>query len=173
MALTASNSYFFPYLQELGTKESMMGITLTVGTLSEIPVLFFGDRLIKRLKPYGLLVLTVAVTGVRFLLFAACRTSTPILFIQLLNGLTFPAMWVAGVSYANENAPPGLGATAQGVFGAMVMGLGPAVGGFIGGLLIEGVGGRGLYLVFGAAMLVILAVVTLIQKCLPAKPDVN
>ena len=169
VALAATNTYFFPYMEELGAKESMMGFALTVGTLSEIPVLFFGNRLVKRLRPYGLLMLTMVVTAIRFLLFAASGTPTLALFVQLLNGLAFPAMWVAGVSYADEHAPAGMGATAQGIFGATVFGLGNAVGGFTGGLLLESVGGRGLYLVFGVVLLAIVAIVTLVQRRLPAE----
>jgi PPP family 3-phenylpropionic acid transporter len=169
VALAATNTYFFPYMEELGAKESMMGLALTIGTLSEIPVLFFGNRLVKRFKPYGLLMLTMVVTVIRFLLYAASGTPSLALFVQLLNGLTFPAMWVAGVSYAYENAPAGMGTTAQGIFGATVFGLGNAVGGFTGGLLLESVGGRGLYLVFGVVLLAIVAIVTLIQRRLPAE----
>ena len=169
VALAATTTYFFPYMKELGAEESVMGFALTIGTISEIPVFFFGNRLVKRFKPYGLLMLAMVVTIIRLLLLAASGTPNLVLFVQLLNGLTFPAMWVAGVSYAYENAPPGMGTTAQGIFGATVFGLGNAVGGFTGGLLLESVGGRGLYLVFGVVLLAIVAVVTLIQRRLPAE----
>lgn len=171
-ALTALNSYFFPYMKELGASESTMGFAFTVGTFSEIPVLFFGNRLIKRLKSYGLLMWAMLIMGIRLLLVAASGTPVLALFTQLLNGLTFPAIWMAGVSYADESAPAGMRTTAQVLFGAMVFGFGAAVGGFVGGLLLENVGGRGLYLVFGIVVLVVVAVVALLQKRLPAERGV-
>lgn len=168
-AAAAFNNYLFPYLKELGASESTMGLVLMVGVISEIPVLFLGNRLIKRLKSYGLLMLSMVVTSLRMLLFAASGTPSLVLFIQLLNGLTFPAMWVAGVSYANENAPVGMSTTAQGLFSGVVMGFGMAVGGLVGGPLLASVGGRGLYFVFGASVLAIVAVVALVYKRLPAE----
>lgn len=59
--------------------------------------------------------------------------------------------------------------TAQGLFGAVVYGLGMAVGGFAAGPLLTQVGGRGLYLVFGIVVLVLVATATLIQRRLPAE----
>jgi len=169
LGIAAYNNYLFPYLKELGASESTMGLALLVGMISEIPVLFFGNRLIKLLKPYGLLMVSMVVTGLRMILFAASGTPNLILGFQLLNGLTFPTMWVAGVSYADENAPEGMSATVQGLFSAMVLGFGTAVGGFTGGLLLGSMGGRGLYFILGAAVLVIVASVAIIQRRLLAK----
>ena len=92
LAMAAYNNYLYPYMKELGANESTMGLALLVGMVSEIPVLFFGNRLIKRLKPYGLLMLSMVVTGLRMLLFATSGTPNLILAFQLLNGLTFPTM---------------------------------------------------------------------------------
>jgi predicted MFS family arabinose efflux permease len=164
IAAAAINNYLFPYLKELGASESAMGISLTIGTLSEIPVLFFGNRLIQRFKPYGLLMLAMVITGMRLIFLATASTPNLVLVSQLLNGLSFPAMWIAGVAYANENAPPGLGATAQGMFGAMVFGFGTAVGGFAGGPLLESLGGHGFYLVYGIVVLVMVAFAVLVAQ---------
>ena len=167
--LAAVNNYLFPYLKELGAGESTMGLALTVGTISEVPILFFANRFLKRLGAQGLLLLSMIITGLRMILFAVAGTPGVVLALQLLNGLTFPAMWVAAVSYADEHAPAGMRATAQGLFGATTMGFGTAVGGFLGGPLLAGLGGRGLYLVYGVVVLLIVALAALLQRRLPAE----
>ncbi len=171
LGLAANNTYFFPYLNELGAAESIMGLALTIGTLSEIPVLYFGNRLLQRFTANGLLLLAMTITGLRLILFAASPTPEMILLLQLLNGLTFPAMWVAGVAYADQNAPPGMRSTAQGLFGAMVFGLGLAVGGFIGGPILENWGGHALYLIFGSIILITVGGAALLQTRWHAVPQ--
>ena len=141
-----------------------MGIALTIATLSELPVFFFAQRLLRRLKAHGLLLLSLGVTGLRMLLYAVFNFPLGVLLVQITQGLTFPAAWVAGVSYADENAPAGLSATSQGLFSAMVMGIGSAAGGFFGGLLLGSIGGRGMYLVLGVAVLLGLGIITLIER---------
>jgi MFS transporter, PPP family, 3-phenylpropionic acid transporter len=167
VALAGVNNYFFPYMKELGAATSIMGIALTIGTITEVPVLFFGHHLLRIFKPYGLFMLAAVVTAVRVLLFAANTSPTLALVIQLLNGFTFPAMWLAGVAWANANAPQGMTATAQGLFGAMTFGFGMAVGGFLGGPLLESLGGRGLYLVFGIIALSTVVVAAVVERSLP------
>jgi len=169
MGFASINNYLLPYMQELKASRTTMGIALAIATLFELPVLFFADRLLKRFKAHGLLVLAMIVTGVRLLLYAALNSPAGVLVVQILNGLSFPAAWVAGVSYADENAPAGMSATAQGLFGAMVSGFGAAAGGFIGGPLLESVGGQGMYLVFGVMVLVSIAFITFIEWRLPVE----
>lgn len=169
LTIAATNNYFFPYMNELGANESTMGLALTIGTVVEIPVLFWGNRLLKLFKSYRLLMLAMVLTGIRFFLFAVSGVPSVVLFVQLLSGLNFPIMWVAGVSYADENAPAGMSTTALGLFTAVVFGFGSAVGGFMGGLLLERIGGRGIFLVYGVIVFIVLAVVTLLSRRLPAK----
>jgi PPP family 3-phenylpropionic acid transporter len=139
-------------------------VVLTVGVLSEIPVLFFGNRLLQRLTANGLLLLAMIVTGLRLVALAMVRTPEAALLLQLINGLTFPAMWIAGVAYADQNAPPGLRSTAQGIFGAMVFGLGLAIGGFVGGPILEQAGGQAVFLVYGVVVLAATLVVIGLQR---------
>lgn len=152
-SLAANVSYFFPYMREIGMAESQMGIALTLGTVAEIPIFFFGDRLLKRIPAFRLLIVALLLTGFRLVLFGVTTTPAIVLFLQLVNGGTFPMLWLAGVSYAEQMAPPGLKSTSQGIFGAMVFGFGNAIGGVAGGNLLASIGGGGLNLVFGIAII--------------------
>jgi len=169
VAFTAINIFLSPYLEELGASRSTMGIALTISTVGELPVLFFANRLLKRFGAYGLFGLGMTMTGLRLLLYAWLNFPAGILIFQLLNGMTFPIVWVAGVSYANENAPEGMKATAQGLLGAMVYGFGAAAGGLAGGLMIESIGGRWMYLIIGSLVLISVAVITLLERAEQAR----
>jgi PPP family 3-phenylpropionic acid transporter len=160
-------SYLYPYMSELGADSRQMGVALTIATLTEIPIFFFGDRLVKRFSAYGLFMMALVLIGIRSLLYAIASTTWVVWIVQIFGGMIFPAMWVAGVSYADKNAPAGLKSTAQGVFGAVTFGFGSAVSGFLGGVMLENLGGRGMFLVFGIIILVGLALVEGIRRILP------
>lgn len=166
-------SYLYPYMSELGADSRQMGVALTIATLSEIPIFFFGDRLVKRFSSYGLFMIALVLIGIRSLIYAVASTTFMVWVVQIFSGMIFPAMWVAGVSYADENAPPGLKSTAQGLFGAVMFGIGSAVSGFVGGILLENLGGRGMFFVFGIVILVGLALVEGIRRILPREEIVQ
>jgi PPP family 3-phenylpropionic acid transporter len=167
-ALSVS-SFLFPYMAEMGASESMMGVASMIATVTELPIFFFGNRLVKRFGSQGLFLIALVMMGIRSLFFAWVSSPIAVLLVQGIGGTIFPAMWLAGVAYADEHAPAGLKSTAQGLFGAVSFGVGSAVGGFIGGLLLENLGGRGMFLVFGLIILGGIAVVEVVKRILPVE----
>jgi PPP family 3-phenylpropionic acid transporter len=167
MGLAAANNYLLPLLKGLGASESEMGIALALGTASEFPILFFGYRLIRRFRADGLLLLTMAITGVRLVCLGAAPSPMWVLILQLFNGFTFAAMWMAGVSYADQNAPAGMSTTVQGLFGAMNFGVGNAVGGFIGGLVLGSLGNAAIFFLIGGLVLLLVGIALLLGWSAP------
>jgi PPP family 3-phenylpropionic acid transporter len=87
------------------------------------------------------------------LAYSLVRAPWLVLIIQLMNGPTFAAAWVAGVALAAELAPEGLGATAQSMFSSTMMGLGGAVGAVAGGWLYENAGAAAMFQFAGALVI--------------------
>lgn len=140
VGLASTNVFLFLYMAHLGASKTLMGIALTSATISELPFFFFTNRLIARWGARGLLIFGMGVYIIRVLLYSVTSSPWIVVLIQLLHGPTFSAIWVAGVSYADEIAPEGLSATAQGIFNATFMGLGGAVGALFAGFLYQSLG---------------------------------
>ncbi len=173
MGMSTVNTYLFPYMEEAGARKSLMGLAAVIATISEIPVFFFSKHLLQRLKSRGLLMLSMAVIGARLLLYFFFAFPAAILLVQIMHGLTFAALWTAGVSYAHENAPTGMAATAQGLFGSVMMGFGSGAGGMLGGLLIDHVGTAGMYGVMGIVVLLGLGMFVLLERLCRPCPQVE
>jgi PPP family 3-phenylpropionic acid transporter len=148
------SNYLFLRLNDLGATKTLMGMALAVATLSELPVFFYSGTLLKRWGARPLLVLSLFVYVFRALLISILPSAWMVLPVQLLHGLTFSITWAAGVSYARQIAPAGLGATAQSLFSSTFFGLGGAVGAFMGGILYQTVGSA---LLFRYIALLVLA----------------
>jgi PPP family 3-phenylpropionic acid transporter len=135
-----------------------MGLTLTAATISEIPIFLYSQRFLKRWSPSFLLAVSIFFTALRAFGYIAISAPWQVLLVSLLHGPTFALMWIAGVAYANKVAPPGLGATAQGVFTGLVMGLGSALGAFTGGFLYDTYGPIATFYFAGGACLIVAAI---------------
>lgn len=155
-ALSVIHNYLFLYLDELGASESWMGLSLTLAMVSELTMFFFSAQMLARWGTRGLLTASLLFLVVRLLGYAATSSAAVVIALQLLHGLTFGAMWVAGVAHADRLAPPGMGATAQGLFSGISMGLGAAFGAFAGGLLYQNFGLVAMFQVSGLSVLAVL-----------------
>jgi MFS transporter, PPP family, 3-phenylpropionic acid transporter len=149
------SNYLFVYLQKIGTNPAWMGWAITISTAMEAPALILGSRLLRNFGTYRLLLLGLACMGIRCALYAAVSVPWEALAIQLLQFVTFPFMLVAGVSYADKHAPPGMGATAQSIFRSAFSGVGYVAGGFFGGVLLQYIGVQKMFLTFGAVIFIV------------------
>lgn len=164
MGLATINNFLLLHMQDLGASQTLMGFTMTTATLSELPMYFYADRLLARWRARGLLVFALLAFVVRAALLSFILQPWWILVIQLLHGATFSSILVSGVSYADQIAPPGMSATAQGLFSSVLMGLGASAGALLGGFLFEALGGAGMYFWMGTLVLFSLGVFLLVER---------
>jgi oligosaccharide:H+ symporter len=164
MALSMNANFLFIFLQDLGADKFTLGLSLTIATLSELPVLFFSSRLLRRWNAQQLLGAALLIVVIRTLAYSFVVVPWLVLLIQLLHGPSFALMWVAGVSYVNKIAPSGLEATAQGLFSGVMLGVGSAIGAFLGGFLYEYVGIVSMFRVASIIALIGVVFMFLVEK---------
>ena len=154
MGLSLVHNYLFLYLANLGASPLMMGLSLSIATVSELFIMYFSDRLLKMWQARGLILFGLLMIVLRLLGYAIAKTPELALVFQLLHGPTFAAIWIAGVAYVAEIAPPGLGNTVQGLFSGTVQGLGSALGALLGGILFRSIGFSAMFMWMGLAVFV-------------------
>lgn len=137
MCLSVVSSYLQLLMKSLGASRTQVGLSQTVATLSEIPMLFFVDRLIKRWGARRVMGAGIAAYALRGFLVSFAKTPEAILLIQALHGTTFALMISAGVTLADEMSPKGLKATGQGLWSATMGGVGVMSGAVLGGWIFE------------------------------------
>jgi PPP family 3-phenylpropionic acid transporter len=164
MALSMISNFLFIFLRNLKADEFLLGLTLTAATLSELPVLYFSERLLRRWNVRQLMKVAMLFFAIRALAYSLIKTPWLALPIQLLHGPTFSLMWFSGVSFADEIAPAGLGATAQGLFSGVMLGIGSAAGAFLGGLLYDHIGLVNMFRVTAMGSLFALGLILLMEK---------
>jgi len=145
MGSATVHNFLFLYLEDLSASRLTMGLSLTVATLSEVVVFFFAEKMLARWGTVRVLALSLAVLALRLLAYSFIHSAGWVLVVQLTHGLTFSALWVAGVAHAKKLAPPGMGATAQGLLTGVYFGVGGAAGAAIGGFLYQTAGPFAMY----------------------------
>jgi PPP family 3-phenylpropionic acid transporter len=125
---------------------------------------FFAERILRRVKGRGLILIALSVYIVRLIIYSFIANPTLILITQLLHGFSLPAIWAASISYVAETAPPGLGATAQGIFQSVLNGLGSATGAYLGGVLLQNYGPSIMFQVYAALLFIALVLFGLLGK---------
>lgn len=140
MGSATIHSFLFLYLADLNASGWTMGLSLSVATVSEVAVFFYAERLLARWGTVRVMAFSLAVLALRLLAYSFINEPAWVLVVQLTHGLTFSAMWVAAVAHAKKLAPPGLGATAQGLLNGVYFGVSGAAGAAVGGFLYQTAG---------------------------------
>ncbi len=161
------NTYLILYMKNLNADETQIGLSLTISTISEVPMYFFAERILRRFKWRGMLLISLPIFIIRLLLYSVVSSPSIILVIQLLHGLTIPTIWAAGISYVAEAAPPGLSTTAQGLFAGVMNGLGIATGAYLGGVIFQNFGPIVMFRSFAGILFIAFMLFWLLEKRIP------
>jgi PPP family 3-phenylpropionic acid transporter len=154
LTTSAAGSFFSIYLDSIGAGEGSIGLGWAVAAMSEIPVMLYSGKIIKRIGAPGLMTVSFVAFALRWLLYSLITSPGWAIALQLLGGVSFATYLVAGVTYVNERAPEGLSTTAQAIFNMVTFGAGWVAGSLVGGYVYES---AGIFWLFRLLALIVVA----------------
>eukprot|EP00928_Gymnodinium_smaydae_P045627 TRINITY_DN3038_c0_g1_i2.p1 TRINITY_DN3038_c0_g1~~TRINITY_DN3038_c0_g1_i2.p1 ORF type:complete len:527 (+),score=69.35 TRINITY_DN3038_c0_g1_i2:56-1636(+) len=165
--------YEFVYLLKgfKGANSLLLGTTLVVMTLSELPVFHYANKLINAgfVSVYTACQLTMAL---RCMLYSFLPATMPwlVLAIEPFHGATFAAMWATSVEYARREAPHGYTSRLQALVSGTYFQVSQACGSLFWGFVISAIGFRPSYQVCAVALLIWSFLWNLAVRCLGDSP---
>lgn len=163
------DNYLFLYLDQLHCPPALMGLSLTINTVVEVPVFLFSGQILRWLGTPGVYHTVMAAYTLRLCWWATkyieqillVRTDRHLLGVRAryatffgltganwagllaepLHGVCFAVAWLATVQKVKGISPPGRTATFQSLITAVWFGAGHGLGGLVGGIVFERAGG--------------------------------
>lgn len=157
---------FLPlYLQDLGAGGEQIGLAISFGSVTELPVMLLAPLVLRRWGARPLLVTSGLLFALRAITYVFAPSYGWALAVQVLHGPCFAALYVGGVDEAQRLAPRGLETTAQSLFGTMLFGIAAALANAVGGRIYQDFGSATLFSVTAVvALLGVLGVLTLRER---------
>ena len=131
------NNYQAVFLQSLDAKDWLVGVTVSLQALVEVPLMMMVPYLLKRLPPRRIILAGAGLLPLRWLLFVIIQRPGWVAPSQLIHGVVVISFYVVGVSYIDQLVGHQWRATGQGLYGTVMDGIGPAIGIYLAGLAFE------------------------------------
>ncbi|NKB49163.1 MAG: 3-phenylpropionate MFS transporter [Alphaproteobacteria bacterium] len=113
------NGFSSLHWRAAGISETFIGGLWAEGVIAEVLLFSVSGFFVARLGPVGLLTLAGIAGVVRWTVLAQTTDLATLAIVQVLHGVTFGAVHLAAMHFVARNAPPGLSATAQGIYASM------------------------------------------------------
>ncbi|XP_066158049.1 major facilitator superfamily domain-containing protein 6 [Euwallacea fornicatus] len=130
-------SYLFFYLRDLGAPNSLLGVTVTVGTISSLPFLYGAEKIASKIGHVNIIILAFFAHAARLMGYSFIESAWWCFPFEALESISVHLMWVAAATYCAVLAPASLLATLIGVVGMAHYSIGRGSGSFIGGHIIS------------------------------------
>ncbi len=126
----------FPFLKSIGLLDSEAGPAMTVGQFAEILILPALGFLLAKLGFRGVIAIGALAYFARYVVFATA--GLPVWLVvasQAFHGVCYSCFFAASYIYVDRLAPSDVRHSAQTLFGILILGGGPILGGFLSGRL--------------------------------------
>ena len=125
-----------PFLSHIGILDSQIGPAMTIGQFAEIITMAYLGIFLKRLGFHRLITVGILAYALRYAIFGT--TFLPVWLIVLsqgLHGFCYAFFFAASYIYVDKISDHDVKHSAQTVFGIIILGGGPVIGGWLSGFL--------------------------------------
>jgi len=144
----------FLYLKELSASSALLGITVTVGTISSLPFLYGAEKITEKIGHTNIIIIAFVAHAARLVGYSFIESAWWCFPFEAMESLSVHLMWVAAATYCALIAPKGSLATLIGVIGMAHFSIGRGCGSFIGGHLIGNFGIRNGFRIMGLSSVI-------------------
>jgi MFS transporter, PPP family, 3-phenylpropionic acid transporter len=135
---TSTIWYFYSvYMKQNGASASLVGYGLSFQGLCELPLFYFSAKIITRLGIKNTLLVTIAATVLRLVLYSVVKNPKAAIIIEVLHGISWSLFWVVCVEYVNKLVKEEWRVTGQSLLYAAYFGIGTIAGNFWTGYLSD------------------------------------
>ena len=131
------NQYLVVYMNELNASAWIIGATVAVSALPEIPIMSYAERFIRKWGLRITYVVGISALPVRWLFNMLVTDPNIALPVQVLHGVAMSSILCVGVIYIDNILPNTWRASGQALYVSSLYGLGPSIGLFFAGLLMS------------------------------------
>ena len=125
-----------PFLSHIGILDSQIGPAMTIGQFAEIITMAYLGFFLKRLGFHKVISIGIAAYCVRYAIFGTESFPVWVMVIsQALHGFCYAFFFAAAYIYVDKIADEDVRHSAQTVFGIIILGGGPVIGGWLSGYL--------------------------------------
>ncbi|NXE77043.1 MF6LB protein, partial [Cochlearius cochlearius] len=170
---SAVHNFLFWQMEDRGSGELYMGLSVAVGLLAEIVLYFFKGKLLRTLSSSKIVAVSLSLLAVQLLCYSFLWTAWSVLLIQILSAFSSGALWWVVNAAMDDIATPGMERSLHAVLQGLCYGGGVSLGSFAGGFVVEHFGLAVLYRACCVCLVLWLFLFLIVQSKLPRQKKIN
>ncbi|XP_074016433.1 major facilitator superfamily domain-containing protein 6-like [Numenius arquata] len=167
------HNFLFWQMQDQGSSELYMGLSVAVGLLAEILLYFFKGRLLRTFSSSKIVAVSLSLLAVQLLCYSFLWTVWSVLLIQLLSAFSSGALWWVVNMAVDDLATPGMDRSLHALLQGLCYGGGASLGSFAGGFVVKHFGLAILYRACCVCLVLWLFLFLIVQSKLPRQKKIN
>ncbi|KFQ91052.1 Major facilitator superfamily domain-containing protein 6-like B, partial [Nipponia nippon] len=170
---SAVQNFLFWQMQDRGSSELYMGLSVAVGLLAEILLYFFKGKLLRTLSSSKIVAVSLSLLAVQLLCYSFLWTAWSVLLIQILSAFSSGALWWVVNMTVDDIATPGMERPLHAVLQGLCYSGGASLGSFAGGFVVKHFGLAVLYRACCVCLVLWLFCFLIVQSKLPRQKKIN